>query len=711
MSEGNIEVTMTLKEAKFITGLLNASRAQDKLDDGFIKIARDAAKAEADIKRFADQTTKINVTPLEAYDATVVKLDASLKKGLITQETYTRAIERAKKEKDDADGTTKKLADEEARMAKVAQDAANALKREADELKRFGDETRRINATPLENYNQQVEKLNTSLAAGAINQETYARAVERAKKEMADADGTTKRLADQEAKVEKEAKEAANALKREADELKRFGDETRKVNATPIERYREQVAKLDAALRTGAINQETYARAVGKAKEELKEAGTATESAVGMEIGTKLGAAAAGWATIGTTVSAVTKVIQHAKQQTDAALEAMKGQRDIDRDLNQISTSSQDFQEKKARANAAAIKYGTSREDAKKVLLESVNQGFEKDYEYVMRANQVINPVDAALVAGKLPMLFKGNVNTKEALNMTLVASQMSEMNFGQMAGGVATASVGAGMAGASPEETLAMQAALASNLKNGAQAGERINTFGMKISREEFRDVFQGKSMIEAAQMMEMDKSLKKKVLGDDQEGNAAQFLILQERERILRFQKAITDARSKANTDQSAIDQGVARAEADPDMRARRQLATAEQQRELAMQNNLAVPGAAREAAKARVEAAAHRRGAGPVESSWADWAGYAAVSARASEENVTKATSAGAGAGFAFERLFKAMVTTSGGKTMADEMSDVKTLLQEQNTILRGNQASQTENSRNQTRTSAALPSLVK
>jgi hypothetical protein len=62
------------------------------------KIADEARKADHDLQRFGKRTTEINSTPLEKYAAHMMKLDAALKRNIITQETHARAVRRAAEE-------------------------------------------------------------------------------------------------------------------------------------------------------------------------------------------------------------------------------------------------------------------------------------------------------------------------------------------------------------------------------------------------------------------------------------------------------------------------------------------------------------------------------------------------------------------------------------------------------------------------------------
>lgn len=65
-------------------------------------------------------------------------------------------------------------------MGKAAHSASSLLDEAQDELRQFAEQTKAINAFPLEKYQQQVQKLNNALAMGLIDQTTFSRAMTRA---------------------------------------------------------------------------------------------------------------------------------------------------------------------------------------------------------------------------------------------------------------------------------------------------------------------------------------------------------------------------------------------------------------------------------------------------------------------------------------------------------------------------------------------------
>lgn len=134
------------------------------------------------------------------------------------------------------------------RDLQAALDAANAEAARFAELQKFAERVIEDTRTPLERYNMQVEKLDEALAAGLLTAEQYARAIAKAKAEL---DG------------------AASAADDLDQELKSFADGVKRDVMTPLERFEEQMKKLQEAFEKGLIDEETFRRAVKMAEDEL----------------------------------------------------------------------------------------------------------------------------------------------------------------------------------------------------------------------------------------------------------------------------------------------------------------------------------------------------------------------------------------------------------------------------------------------------------
>ena len=107
------------------------------------------------------------------------------------------------------------------------------------EAARIFEQTR----TPLERYENTLTKLNGLLQQGAINQNTYNRAMKQAGEALSGAQKTV--------------------------ELAREGARIYEQTRTPQEKYANTSARLNTLLQQGAINQDTHTRALKRAQEAL----------------------------------------------------------------------------------------------------------------------------------------------------------------------------------------------------------------------------------------------------------------------------------------------------------------------------------------------------------------------------------------------------------------------------------------------------------
>lgn len=74
-------------------------KAQKKAADD---VAASIAKANAELKRYADRTKELNATPLEKYAASVAKAKEALKAGQLSQEDFNREVARAGQQLEEA---------------------------------------------------------------------------------------------------------------------------------------------------------------------------------------------------------------------------------------------------------------------------------------------------------------------------------------------------------------------------------------------------------------------------------------------------------------------------------------------------------------------------------------------------------------------------------------------------------------------------------
>ncbi len=167
----------------------------------------------------------------------------------------------------------------------------NDIAAEQSGLMQRGAAVTRESQNAFERYDESLAEAEQLLAAGAISQETYRRAVEKLNQTLDDATGYTRAREEATREAEQAAKRAADALESEKTEAaaeaeRRLSDAMRegaivaRSVATAEERHAAEVTRLNGLLVMGAIDHQTYARAVDKADDELRqETATTTKAA------------------------------------------------------------------------------------------------------------------------------------------------------------------------------------------------------------------------------------------------------------------------------------------------------------------------------------------------------------------------------------------------------------------------------------------------
>lgn len=138
---------------------------REKAKEDEKKRRKAGVKEETALQRELTQIYESSRTPLQKFNDEMARLNDLRDKGRLSADVYTQAVERAQVELDKATGVTKAHADAVADGKRVFQDTR----------------------TPAEEYAATITRLNELMAAGTITGDTYARAVEKAKKTMEDA--------------------------------------------------------------------------------------------------------------------------------------------------------------------------------------------------------------------------------------------------------------------------------------------------------------------------------------------------------------------------------------------------------------------------------------------------------------------------------------------------------------------------------------------
>jgi tape measure domain-containing protein len=222
---GSLTVDLLLEMGGFKGGMDKAAREADKTASKMRGLAREGERLAQSL-----------VTPLEKAATSVKRYKELLDAGAISQETFARA--------------TKSLTDAYNAQAPAVQ-KANAMMAEGARL------TKTLQ-TPLEQYRATLSNTRELLRAGAISQETYNRAVREAKA----------------------AYQSSSAAQQLHNKLMQEGRALTVSLRSPQEQLTASLKKYAAMLKTGAIDQATFNRAVAKSKAEFAAATTPIKNTV-----------------------------------------------------------------------------------------------------------------------------------------------------------------------------------------------------------------------------------------------------------------------------------------------------------------------------------------------------------------------------------------------------------------------------------------------
>jgi hypothetical protein len=226
-----------------------------------LKINADASglrltPVERALKRLGDETTKVT----SVFD----KFTATSAEAARAQEATARAIDELTKARQANTLTAQQFAAEFAKVSDAAKEQAEAFSEGVRIAEQFRTSEER-NAIALERVNRLRQQ-------GAIDQETYNRAVAEysgANAEAARASAENARQESEAAKVQAEALRQRQALESRAAQIIN-------ANLTSQERYEQQLRELNALQQAGVLVGENYNRAVAAARKPLEDAAAAS---------------------------------------------------------------------------------------------------------------------------------------------------------------------------------------------------------------------------------------------------------------------------------------------------------------------------------------------------------------------------------------------------------------------------------------------------
>lgn len=313
-----------------------------------------------------------------------------------------------------------------------------------------------------------------------------------------------------------------------AKEMQRFAKATTDINKTPLERYREEMIRLDSAFKAGSISQVTFNRASERAKValdatrvSLTETKEVAKQAFGSAQMNSLMQYAAGMFSITAAVGVLKDAMNLMKQETDGALASVNGLTKARMGLNQVGTSAQDIAGRNEFADNLAMQYGVSRDAARELVMSARSEGFEGTESNIARlhAANIVDPKAAITAAGMVRgNLGKDRVSPMQAVVGTLIGGEVSRSTVEQYASELPKLSGAVGGLGASPAETMATVAILATE---NERAAEYTATFANQLG---IMKEFKGKGLSGAVDILQaMPEAKRQKVLGTSKEMNMA--------------------------------------------------------------------------------------------------------------------------------------------------------------------------------------------
>jgi hypothetical protein len=397
------------------------------------------------------------------------------------------------------------------------------------------------------------------------------------------------------ARIERESKRAATEMFREHDKLLKSLQAEKRQAALEGQSLTRQVAiqetrvllaaaedQIDALDKVSAAKAKTT-RELGKVNNELSGLFSGSLQGFG-EMATGVGVVTAATAQL-------LKSLGLVKKAKEDALRTQEGLSDSNRRLIQVAKNPEDLAAMQKKADDTSLATGVPRDVARQIMFSARSEGFEESYSGIMAANQVVDPLAAAGVAGKVPALFQGSIGSIESVSLGLKAAEGSTLSFENMATSLPIAAEGGALVGASPEEVFATQGVLASRFKSGDEAAGRIKGFAASAGMDER---MKGKGIIGAWETIrDMPEDERKDYLGKSQELNMAYEIIGQEMPKIREQKKILEDERKQFASGGGILRNRVNLAKTDPSTANITRVRKSEIEKEMTREENLAGAG----------------------------------------------------------------------------------------------------------------------
>lgn len=362
--------------------------------------------------------------------------------------------------------------------------------------------------------------------------------------------------------AKKGGKERQKAEEDARKELEKFAAATMKVNRTPLERYKEEMFKLNTALKAGKIDQETFNRAAAQAKTAFKDAGGAAAKA-GDQHKTAFGASAI------TRLGALVSVAASVKKSFDyLATSFAAANEEIDRmaakqresfgglgELSQLAETPEQLQSliseaKKTFAEGGAPTLGAAGE--LQFALESAGLGRYRAGVSQLQATGVVRDAKSMVDAAAALESALGRAETGEftdIVSKAFGASKGAPARAEQILQAAALSGASAAALGMSDEELLAAVATVAKTTGSADTAGTQLQSLLKQIEKTGIGEGFLqgGKSLreqVQAIKSLESSGTELRDIIGDRMEAITGYRLLASGMDRFDANLREITDA-----------------------------------------------------------------------------------------------------------------------------------------------------------------------
>lgn len=469
-NEGEIAVRFTSKEdAQLFAAFTKVAAAARKVGSELDGVTAGSGKADASLRKFAEQMKQVSASPLEEVQRKLLRLHDAQRVGLLTQEEYARAVAHVNaRYRDELQRST----DAQLKANRQAADSAAAAGGRgiagAGQLAQPPQE-------PLERYHARMLLLRDAHEALTISAERYQYESQRAWSSMV-----------------RDVQEASQGTSDVDRELRRVAASARQLASTPMDRYQERMTQLGAALRRNMLTQSEFAAAAKRAQDEYQAevaqsvaatgrlnqaaAGTSRSSADSfLEMATSVRAAYMAVAVVGATV------LSKLKQQAQEAGRALADQSPSQGTLAQLATSPEDFKRLTALAKKVRAMGGASTmEEANRFVFAMESAGASSEIEtfaqlknlgIMERPEEMIKYASA--VRKSLGADKAGSF--RDLVNRAFVAAASSPENAEQVLKGTARAGVAAQQQGVGIDELMAAVSIGSAATGSGEEAGTKM--------------------------------------------------------------------------------------------------------------------------------------------------------------------------------------------------------------------------------------------